>query len=107
MSEQKPEAVQPPAPAPPRAPAPASAPAKTTADGSLSADEERLLGDLLARRDKAARVEPVRLKVEPPHSALHWGGHVVGEDWTEVPASAEPHIMNAAAEAGVTISREG
>jgi hypothetical protein len=97
--------VKGPAPVPPNdAPTvPVSAPSE------LSPDEERQLGDLLDRRDRAAASgDVVELKVEPPHSEMvSPSGHRIGSDWTTVPARAESRIMSAAADAGVTITRKG
>jgi len=48
----------------------------------------------------------VRLKVEPPHAALHFAGHVVGTEFTEVPANIAASLMVGAADAGVTITQD-
>ena len=85
-----------------RVPAPASSPPS----GPLSADEERQLGKLLERRAAAQRGEHVQLKVEEPHTSLTFGGVTVTTDPTPVPAARVPDFMQAAAEAGVTVTRQ-
>jgi hypothetical protein len=90
---------------------PGGTPADAAAEGSqpdqLTPEEERQLGDLLDKREKARNAaDTVRLKVEGPHTEMIFGGTSIGTDWTDVPASQVSHIMNAAAGAGVTISRE-
>lgn len=45
----------------------------------------------------------VRLRVMPPHDSFTVAGFTVGRDPTEVPVSASPRLMSAAADAGVTI----
>ena len=49
---------------------------------------------------------PVRLKVELPHSELHYAGHIIGAEFTEVPASVAAALMAAAADAGVTLTQD-
>jgi hypothetical protein len=49
---------------------------------------------------------PVRLKVEPPHSELHYAGRIIGTDYTEVPANMASAYMEAAADAGVTLTQD-
>lgn len=49
---------------------------------------------------------PVRMKVEPPHSELHYAGRVVGTEYTEVPASQAAAFLEAAAAAGVTLTQD-
>lgn len=97
-------------PAPPPPPAAPAAPAATPVAAEpeqLSPDEERELGRLLGKQAAvAAAGDVVRLKVELPHVQMQFAGIVVGSDWTPVPAQMEPRFMNAAAEAGVEISRE-
>jgi hypothetical protein len=48
----------------------------------------------------------VRLKVEAPHSELHYAGHVVGTEFTEVPANIAAALMAGAADAGVTTTQD-
>jgi hypothetical protein len=48
----------------------------------------------------------VRLKVEAPHAALHYAGHVIGTEFTEVPASIAAALMAGAADAGVTLTQD-
>lgn len=47
-----------------------------------------------------------RVKVEPPHSELHYAGMVVGQDFTEVPQQQLGTLYEAAASAGVTLTQE-
>jgi hypothetical protein len=49
----------------------------------------------------------VRMKVEDPHASFHFGGTGVGNDWTPVPEALASGLMQAAAEAGVTLTQEG
>lgn len=49
---------------------------------------------------------PVRLKVEAPHSELHYAGRVIGPEFTEVPAALAAAFMEAAADAGVTLTQD-
>jgi hypothetical protein len=48
-----------------------------------------------------------RLKVHAPHEAFGFGGMWVGTDWTNVPVHLVAGVMQAASEAGVTITQEG
>src|ERR1700758_4507544 len=50
--------------------------------------------------------QPVRLKVEPPHSELHYAGWVVGTEYTEVPANLAAAFAQAASDAGVTLTQD-
>jgi hypothetical protein len=68
-----------------------------------AADLERQLAEV---RAKAAGQDTVRLKVEEPHEAFVHGGLVVGTDFTDVPASAVPAMMEGAANSGVTLTQE-
>ena len=98
-SQQPAQAPGPAAPAPPAADGP-------TAEG-LSVSEQAELGQLLSKLDAAAAgPDPVRLKVEPPHSALTFGGVTVASEFTTVPDSMVAAVTEAAAEAGVTITQE-
>jgi len=47
-----------------------------------------------------------RLKVEGPHEAFTFGGTWVGNDWSPVPVHLVAGVMQAASEAGVTITQE-
>jgi hypothetical protein len=49
---------------------------------------------------------PARLKVEAPHSEMHYAGRIIGTEFTEVPASMAASIMEAAADAGVTLTMD-
>jgi len=94
--------AQAPGPAPPAAPSPES----PTAEG-LSVSEQTELGQLLAKRDAAAAgAGASSLKVEPPHSAFSYGGVTVASEFTDVPALMAAAVVEAAAEAGVTITQE-
>lgn len=72
----------------------------------LTAAEEAQLGALIAKRDAAEAGGVALLKVEQPHTEMIFGGTRVGTDWTPVPERLVPHLFNAAADAGVTISRQ-
>jgi hypothetical protein len=82
-----------------------SAAAQTDDDG-LSPDEERQLGDLLAKRDKTAAARTVRLRVEGNHESVQVGHVVVGREWTEVPVQLVSSITEGAAEAGVQVTQD-
>jgi hypothetical protein len=70
------------------------------------AELERRLGELKAAGSGSAG--PVqRLKVEPPHSSITFGGVTVGTDYTDVPAPVAADIVSEASAAGVTITQEG
>ncbi len=73
---------------------------------ALSPAEERKLGELLARRSQAAGGATVRLKVEPPHSEVTFGGVTVGAGYADVPAHLAADIIQGSAEAGVKITQE-
>jgi hypothetical protein len=49
---------------------------------------------------------PARLKVEAPHSELHYAGRVIGTEFTEVPANMLAAYMEAADNAGVTLTMD-
>ena len=83
-----------------------SAAAEHTDDDGLTPDEERQLGDLLAKRDKAAAADTVRLRVEGVHESVQVGHVVVGRDWTEVPVSMVAALTEGAAEAGVQVTQD-
>lgn len=50
--------------------------------------------------------QPVRLRVEAPHSELHYAGRVIGTEYTEVPASMAAALVEAAAAAGVVLTQD-
>lgn len=75
-------------------------------DSGLSPDEERQLGELLAKRDKAGGVATVRLRVEGAHQSIRVGHTEVGRDWTEVPEHMVTALEQGAADAGVTLTQE-
>lgn len=94
-------------------PAGAQAPANVLqqpADGSdrdgLSADEERQLGELLEKRDRAAAGGNVRLRVTSGHESVSYGGVTVGQDFTEVPEHLVAGLTEGAANAGVEIEQD-
>lgn len=68
------------------------------------AELERRLGELKAGSSEPGQVQ--RLKVEPPHSAITFGGVTVGTDYTDVPAAVAADLVSEAAAAGVTITQE-
>lgn len=95
-------------------PAGAQAPANVVAqqpDGGqdregLDADEERQLGELLAKRDRAAASGSVRLKVTSNHESVSYGGLTVGQEFTEVPTHLVAGFVEGAADAGVEITQD-
>ncbi|HYK70429.1 MAG TPA: hypothetical protein VEV45_20965 [Streptosporangiaceae bacterium] len=109
MTEQPPAAPAAPAAAPAPAQAPpaaASAPAPSAA-GGLSAAEQAQLGALLSKQATAAATEgDARMKVEGDHASLSYGGVTVGTEFTTVPAALVAPFLEAAADAGVTITQE-
>jgi hypothetical protein len=74
--------------------------------GDLSADEERQLGELMERRDRAAASSSVRLRVTSGHQSVSYGGVTVGRDYTEVPEHAVAGLIEGAANAGVDIEQD-
>jgi hypothetical protein len=105
--------------APPAAPAPAAqqqapppaAPAqeepRVAGKTGLTTDQQVQLGELVAARDAAAvAAGAVQMTVEEPHAAFTYGGVTVTTDPTTVPASIVPAIVQAAAEAGVTLTQQ-
>lgn len=109
MSEPPNQAKAQPAAAPPAPPLPAQAAAQPAVltDG-LTAAEESTLADLAAKREAALAARPgqVQVRVEPPHSEMHFGGHVISNDWTSVPESALAPLTVAAADSGVTLTQK-
>jgi hypothetical protein len=83
--------------------------AKTSAaDAKAAAEIARLREQLEAagKPDKQPVPDPVRLKVESPHSSVTFGGVTVGSEYTEVPGHAVAALMEGAADAGVTITQD-
>jgi hypothetical protein len=72
----------------------------------LTADEERQLGQLLARQTAAAGAGSVAMKVEEPHSELHFGGVTLSREWSNVPAHIAGALAEAAERAGVKLSQQ-
>jgi hypothetical protein len=70
------------------------------------AELERRLAEAQRPRQAFADQASMRLKVEPPHAALHHAGLVVGNEFTEVPGNRVAAFMEAAADAGVTITQD-
>ena len=76
-------------------------------DQPLNAQEQAYLGKLLSRQAAAAAQEgSVLMKVEGEHESLTYGGVTVGTDPTPVPAPLVAPLLEAAADAGVTITQE-
>ena len=87
--------------------APAKQQAAPAPDQPLSAQEEAYLGKLLARQAAAAAQEgSVRMKVEGDHESISYGGLTVGAEFTPVPAQLVAPLIEAATDAGVTITQE-
>lgn len=55
----------------------------------------------------AGHVATVRVKLEPPHTELHFGGLFVGEDFGPVPVNRLADLEQAARNAGATLTTEG
>lgn len=71
------------------------------------ADLEKQLAEAQHPRPVAADdVSPVRLKVEAPHSEMHYAGRILGTEFTEVPANMVSAYMEAADAAGVTLTQD-
>lgn len=84
---------------------PAEAEAPDPRDAKI-ADLERQLEEARRPRLTVTGGQPVRLKVKPPHSELHYAGHVIGREYTEVPANLAAAFMEAAADAGVALTQD-
>lgn len=82
------------------------APAEPAGSSGLTADEESQLGKLLEKRNTAAREGGVRMRVEPPHSELHYGSFVIGREYVTVPDHLVAGFSSAAADAGVELTQE-
>jgi hypothetical protein len=82
-------------------PQPAAEPALV--DG-LTSDEEAQFAALAGKREKALAAQAgwVNVKIEPPHSEMHRGGHIITNDWTRVPERDLAMLAESAADAGVT-----
>jgi hypothetical protein len=87
----------------PDAPVAPEAPAEDLASraAELQAELTQVRSDLMA-----AGGDVTRLKVEGVHEAFQFGHILVGTDFTPVPAAAVPDMMEAAANAGVTLTQE-
>lgn len=85
-------------------PAEAEAAAPDPRDARIAELEEKLA--TLQRPTVSVTGQAVRLKVEAPHSELHYAGHKVGTEFTEVPANLAASFMEAAADAGVTLTQD-
>ena len=72
----------------------------------LTPDEERQLGELLDKRDRAGTDTVVRLRVEGDHSSVQVGHVVVGTDWTDVPEHLVAAVTEGAELAGVQVTQE-
>ena len=78
-------------------------------------DDSNPIARAAALRREAARLEQeagagtptINVKIEPPHSELHFGGTFVGNDFVPVPRSRLAAIQQAADNAGVTLTTEG
>jgi hypothetical protein len=81
-------------------------PAQPAPGEDLSAVAAGLQDQLAQVRAQAVGTSTVRLKVEDPHVAFALGHINVGADWTEVPVSSVPAIMEGAVNSGVTITQE-
>lgn len=94
------------APANIAAQAPQPRPAEDHGPEALTPDEETRLGELLAKRDKAAAGGTVRMRVEGGHESIQVGHAVVSRDWTDVPVTMVAALTEGAADAGVTITQD-
>lgn len=72
----------------------------------LTPDEEKKLGELLAKRDTASGATQLRLKVVGDHESMTFGGLTIGREYTDVPPHMAGDITEAAALAGVEITQE-
>jgi hypothetical protein len=97
----------------PNAPAPSDPVAAQAEDleqassSGLTSKEERELGRLLRKRDAASAAGAgARFKVKGAHSELHFGGLVIGRDFTYVPENMIGPVATAAADAGVELTQE-
>jgi hypothetical protein len=87
-------------------------PLGTKAGSEEDADKRDKVASLRAEADELERTLPPpsnteRLKVTAPHESFGFGGVWVGTDWSPVPVHMVAGVMQAAAEAGVSIIQEG
>lgn len=73
----------------------------------LRAEADKLDPPAAAEADAEVPETHVTLRVEEPHASFEYGGTVVGRDPTQVHQLLVPGLMQAAAEAGVTLTQEG
>jgi len=92
----------------PAQPAKAAAAPSKPATGPLSAAEQDQLTTLQARQAAAAVAagEAVVMKVGGGHESITYGGVTVTTEPTTVPAGMAAALVEAAADAGVTITQE-
>jgi len=83
-----------------------SGPVKTLAADKAEIRRLREQLEAAGQPDKQPVPDPVRLKVESPHSSVTFGGITVGSEYTEVPGHAVAALMEGAADAGVTITQD-
>lgn len=77
-------------------------------------DDSNPLARAAALRREAAAIEEaaggpamINVKVEPPHSEMHFGGLWVGNEFTPVPRTRLAALQQAADDAQVTLVTEG
>lgn len=85
-------------------PAEAEAAAPDPRDARIAELEEKLAQ--YQRPTVSVTGQAVRLRVEAPHSELHYAGHKVGTEYTEVPANLAAAFIEAAADAGVVLTQD-
>lgn len=91
----------------PPATAEQTVPAPAPADDSPEAKVARLRGELAdAEAALPRRPGTIGVRVEPPHSEFHFGGVVVGNDFTPVNELQVPSLQQAAARSGVELTTE-
>jgi len=73
------------------------------ADLERQLEESRRRPTVVGAQESATSV---RLKVEPPHSEMHYAGRVLSTEYTEVPASQVAAFFEAAADSGVTLTQD-
>jgi hypothetical protein len=95
-----------PSPAPVLRPAPDS-PVPPESDADKRARAAELRREAAALDALAGGIRTVNVKVEPPHSELHFGGLSVGNDFTPIPADRLASLQGAASNAGVELTTEG
>lgn len=96
-------------------PQPVSAirPPATAAEARPTGDPDPR-AEAAALRRRAAEIEAslggpatINVKIEPPHSELHFGGIYVGNEFVPVPRTRLASLQQAADNAGVTLTTEG